>query len=120
MTPGTKLGPGVPSIGQTTNRFVDLRRATGHEHPVDDRRHDPQPVPVEYRRPAVDNRIMVVRYAIQGDAFVADKPQIWSKRELQVAEVMPTFDVNPVDGRLAVLVRNRPRTRTHGDMSRLC
>ena len=63
---------------------------------------------------------MVVSYAIQGDACVADKPQIWSKRELQVAEVMPTFDVNPVDGRLAVLVRNRPRTRTHGDMSRLC
>ena len=47
---------------------------------------------------------MVVSYAIQGDACVADKPQIWSKRELQVAEVMPTFDVNPVDGRLAVLV----------------
>jgi serine/threonine-protein kinase len=51
-----------------------------------------------------DNRILVARYNVIGDTFVAEKPRVWSDRPIDVvAGITPSFDVAPGGKRLAVL-----------------
>ena len=64
----------------------------------------------------VNNRIMVVTYTTHDDAFVADKPRVWSEHEVFALAVMPTFDLTDSE-RLAVLMPasapDSPETRHH-------
>jgi serine/threonine-protein kinase len=59
----------------------------------------------------VNNRIMLVTFTIRGDAFVADKPRLWSDREVYALPVMPTFDLSPTGERVAVEIPASATTR---------
>jgi hypothetical protein len=51
-----------------------------------------------------DDRIMVVRYTVKGDSFVADKPRVWSGQSLALAlsgAVGAQYDVFPDGKRIA-------------------
>ena len=52
-----------------------------------------------------DDRIMVVRYALKGDTFVAEKPQVWSAQSVALTlagAVGAQYDVAPDGKRIAV------------------
>jgi serine/threonine-protein kinase len=51
-----------------------------------------------------DNRIMVARFTVNGDTFVADKPRLWSEKRLADTGLTPNFDLAPDGKRFAVLM----------------
>ena len=50
-----------------------------------------------------DNRIMVSKYAVTEDSFVADTPRVWSERQLMETGGFRNLDLAPDGGRFAVL-----------------
>jgi serine/threonine-protein kinase len=53
---------------------------------------------------AVDNRIMVANYTVKGETFVADKPQVWSGKQLANVGLGGNFDLAPDGKRFVVLM----------------
>jgi serine/threonine protein kinase/Tol biopolymer transport system component len=54
---------------------------------------------------AEDSRkILVARYLVKGDSFVADKPQVWSEKPLADVGIQSNFDLAPDGRRFAVLI----------------
>jgi serine/threonine-protein kinase len=54
---------------------------------------------------AEDSRkILVARYLVKGDSFVADKPQVWSEKPLADFGVQSNFDLAPDGKHFAVLI----------------
>jgi eukaryotic-like serine/threonine-protein kinase len=52
----------------------------------------------------LDNRIMVVNYAVAGDSFRADKPQLWSPGQFTgLGAGISSYDLHPDGKRFAVL-----------------
>jgi serine/threonine-protein kinase len=47
---------------------------------------------------------MVVNYTTRGDAFVAEKPRVWSETRIQGTDILRGFDVAPDGKRVAVLM----------------
>jgi serine/threonine-protein kinase len=52
-----------------------------------------------------DSRIMVAKYTVSGDTFEADKPRVWSDKQLANTGMTPNFDLAPDGKRFAVLMR---------------
>jgi Tol biopolymer transport system component len=52
---------------------------------------------------ALDQRIMVAPYTVEGDSFRADKPRSWSEAPLQVRPGPRSFDLHPDGQRFAVV-----------------
>ena len=54
----------------------------------------------------VDNRIMVAAYTVNGESFVAGKPQLWSEKKLAGgrANSVKNFDLAPDGKRVAALM----------------
>jgi serine/threonine-protein kinase len=50
-----------------------------------------------------DQRIMVVNYTVKGESFVAEKPQVWSGKQLANLGLAMNFDLAP-DGKRFVVV----------------
>ena len=51
---------------------------------------------------ALDNRIMVVSYTVEGDSFKADKPRLWSEQAISARRPQSTpFDLHPDGERIA-------------------
>jgi DNA-binding winged helix-turn-helix (wHTH) protein/WD40 repeat protein len=61
-----------------------------------------------------DRRIHVAAYTTQGGLFVAQKPELWSEKEVDNSEIFPAFDVAP-DGKrvLALFNASDPGAETH-------
>jgi serine/threonine-protein kinase len=55
---------------------------------------------IVYQTP--ENRLMVASYRIEGDAFIADKPRVWSDHPFRVRPGFRSFDLHP-DGDRVVL-----------------
>jgi len=54
----------------------------------------------------LDNRIMVANYTVKGDSFVADKPRVWSEKQLaDFGPYVPNYDLAPDGKRIAALLR---------------
>jgi Tol biopolymer transport system component len=53
-----------------------------------------------------DNRIMVAAYTVKGDSFVADKPRVWSEKQLADFGLVGTkpYDLAPDGKRVAALM----------------
>ena len=51
-----------------------------------------------------DQRIMVANYTVKGESFVADKPRIWSGRQLANLGLALNFDLMPDGKRFVVLM----------------
>jgi serine/threonine-protein kinase len=51
-----------------------------------------------------DQRIMVVNYTVKGESFVADKPRVWSGKQLANVGLGGNFDLSPDGKRLLVLM----------------
>ena len=52
----------------------------------------------------LDNHIMVAAYAVKGDSFVADKPRMWSEKQLGTAGGSLNVDLAPDGKRIAALM----------------
>ena len=52
----------------------------------------------------LDNRIIVATYTAKGDAFMADKPRLWSEKQFTDAGLNINFDLAPDGKRFAVLL----------------
>jgi serine/threonine-protein kinase len=52
----------------------------------------------------VDNRIMVTNYTVKGETFVADKPRVWSGKQLANVGLGGNFDLAPDGKRFVVLM----------------
>ena len=52
----------------------------------------------------LDNHIMVAAYAAKGDSFVADKPRVWSEKQLGTGTRLGNFDLAPDGKRLAAIM----------------
>jgi Tol biopolymer transport system component len=53
----------------------------------------------------LDNRIMVASYTAKGDSFVADKPRVWSEKQLaDFGPGVPNYDLAPDGKRIAALM----------------
>jgi serine/threonine-protein kinase len=53
----------------------------------------------------VDNHIMVAGYAVEGDSFMADKPRIWSEKQLGgVVNSSKNVDLAPDGKRMVALM----------------
>ena len=52
----------------------------------------------------LDNHIMVTAYAVKGDSFVADKPRMWSDKQLGDAANRKNFDLAPDGKRIVALM----------------
>jgi Tol biopolymer transport system component len=53
----------------------------------------------------LDNHIMVTTYTVKGDSFVADKPRVWSEKELGgVVNAVKNVDLAPDGKRIAALM----------------
>jgi serine/threonine-protein kinase len=55
-----------------------------------------------YRTPE-DRRIMVAPFAVKGDAFVPEKPRLWSDKQIAATGVLRGYDVAPDGKRVAAL-----------------
>ena len=53
---------------------------------------------------AVDNRIMVANYTVKGESFMADKPRVWSRKQLANVGLATNFDLAPDGKRFVVLM----------------
>ena len=51
---------------------------------------------------SLDNRLMVAPYRVEGDAFRADRPRVWSERRFMPRPGLSSFDLHP-DGERVVL-----------------
>ena len=53
----------------------------------------------------LDNHIMVAGYTVNGDSFVADKPRVWSEKQLSnTVNVTRNVDLAPDGKRIAALM----------------
>ena len=53
----------------------------------------------------LDNHIMVTAYTVKGDSFVADKPRVWSEKQLGgVVNTVRNVDLAPDGKRIAALM----------------
>jgi serine/threonine-protein kinase len=52
----------------------------------------------------LDNRIMVAVYAVKGDSFEADKPRMWSEKQLGTSGGRKNVDLAPDGKRIAALM----------------
>ena len=52
----------------------------------------------------LDNHIMVAAYTVQGDSFVADKPRMWSDKQLGDPANRKNFDLAPDGKRIVALM----------------
>ncbi len=60
----------------------------------------------------LDNHVMAAAYTVKGDSFVADKPRVWSGKQLGgAASAMRNFDLVPDGNRIAALM---PATESKG------
>jgi serine/threonine-protein kinase len=53
---------------------------------------------------SLDNRIMVATYTAKGDSFVADKPRVWSEKQLPNTGFNPNYDLAPDGKRIAAIM----------------
>jgi len=51
-----------------------------------------------------DNRIMVANYSVKGESFVAEKPRVWSAKQLANLGLAVNFDLAPDGKRFVVLM----------------
>jgi serine/threonine-protein kinase len=51
-----------------------------------------------------ENRIMVAAYGVKGDSFTADRPKVWSEKQLANRGLNPNFDVAPDGKRIGALM----------------
>ena len=47
---------------------------------------------------------MVATYAVKGDLFTANKPRLWSEKQLAHVGANPSYDVSPDGKRIAALM----------------
>jgi len=67
-----------------------------------------------YRR--MGGGIMVVSYSVQGNAFVSEKPRVWSDQRTSFGNTHVVYDLGPGGNRMAVLLdvqRDPPKPETH-------
>jgi Tol biopolymer transport system component len=59
-----------------------------------------------------DNQVMVAAYTVKDDAFVAEKPRVWSDKRMVNIGMFPNYDVAP-DGKriVAVMPADDPQAR---------
>jgi hypothetical protein len=57
-----------------------------------------------FYRTTEDRRIMVVSYTVKGDAFIPEKPRLWSDKQVADTAVLSGFDVAPDGKHAAVLL----------------
>jgi serine/threonine protein kinase len=64
-----------------------------------------------------DNRMMVASYTVKGDSFAADKPQVWSEKQLASIGLNPNYDLAPDGKRIVALMqageREDQKAQTH-------
>jgi Tol biopolymer transport system component len=62
-----------------------------------------------------DNQVMVSRYSVRGDSFVADVPQQWSERRLADIGPVTNYDVSPDGKRILAVMEAAPtdQNRAH-------
>jgi len=53
----------------------------------------------------LDNHIMVAAYAVKGDSFAADKPRVWSEKQLGTSGGRKNVDLAPDGKRIVILMR---------------
>ena len=53
---------------------------------------------------AEDRRIMVANYTVKGESFVADKPRVWSGKQLANVGLAANFDLAPDGNRVVALM----------------
>jgi hypothetical protein len=58
--------------------------------------------PPEIFYAALDNRLMVASYKVEGDAFTADRPRVWSERRFMTRPGLGSLDLHP-DGERFIL-----------------
>jgi Tol biopolymer transport system component len=51
-----------------------------------------------------DSRMMAASYTVKGDSFAADKPRLWSEKQLANVGVTPNYDLAPDGKRIAALM----------------
>ena len=51
---------------------------------------------------SLDSRLMVTPYKVDGDAFTADRPRVWSERRFMLRPGLRSFDLHPDGGRFAL------------------
>ena len=51
-----------------------------------------------------DQRIMVVNYTVKGDSFLADKPRLWTEKQLADTGIFQNLDITPDGKRFVVLM----------------
>jgi hypothetical protein len=51
-----------------------------------------------------DRKIMAALYTVKGDSFVADKPRVWSDRQLGGPSQIKNVDLSPDGNRIAALM----------------
>ena len=51
-----------------------------------------------------DRKIMAAAYTVKGDSFVADKPRVWSDRQLGGPDQFRNVDLSPDGKRIAALM----------------
>jgi len=65
----------------------------------------------------VDNHIMVAAYAVKGDSFVADKPRLWSEKQIGGNITYKNVDLAPDGKRIVALMQaetaERQKAQTH-------
>ena len=52
----------------------------------------------------LDNHVMVAAYAVKGDSFAADKPRMWSEKQLGTSGNRKNVDLAPDGTRIAALM----------------
>jgi Tol biopolymer transport system component len=61
----------------------------------------------------LDNRIMVAAYAVNGDSFAADKPRMWSDKQLATSGGRKNLDLAPDGKRIATLMPVETEAQSH-------
>jgi len=71
---------------------------------------------------ALDNHIMVAAYTEKGDSFVADKPRVWSEKQIGGSIGVKNVDLAPDGKRIVALMPVETAERTESaepsDLSR--
>lgn len=114
---GSRMNPMKRDVRRSTYvHFLDLAESGEYRPTAVSRRHgleSDQNCSTEL--PPTDNHIMVFSYAVDGDSFIPDKPQIWSIRKIQTRPWWRPFDLHPDGERFAVAASPESETGTQHD-----
>jgi serine/threonine-protein kinase len=52
----------------------------------------------------LDGQVMVAAYTVNGDAFIAEKPRVWSEKRIATLGILKYYDVSPDGKRIVALM----------------